>query len=222
MRPFGDPGDTLRMRFIEQIHEGYVHDRRTHRLARHFAELIPPGSSVLDVGCGDGLLAGRLKIRRPDLEVRGIDILVRDRTVIPVDPFDGRVIPHGAARFDVVMFVDVLHHTEDPTVLLREAARVAGRAIVIKDHTAEGLLAFPTLRFMDRVSNARHGVVLPYNYWREHRWRAAFAELGLGIETWRTELGLYPWPASWVFGRSLHFIARLDVRSPHPSDPTAG
>jgi SAM-dependent methyltransferase len=209
------------MELIDQIHGRYVHVRRSQRLARHFADLIPAGASVLDVGCGDGLLAGELQHQRPDLGVRGIDVLVRERTAIPVDPFDGQVIPHGDASFDVVMFVDVLHHTEDPTVLLREAARVAGRAIAIKDHTAEGLLAYPTLRFMDRVGNARHGVGLPHNYWREGRWRATFEDLGLRIEDWRTELGLYPWPMSWVFSRSLHFIARLDVRGARPADPTA-
>jgi 2-polyprenyl-3-methyl-5-hydroxy-6-metoxy-1,4-benzoquinol methylase len=43
-----------------------------------------------------------------------------------------RVLSYTKASFDVVMFVDVLHHTKDPMVLLREARRVARRAIVVK------------------------------------------------------------------------------------------
>ena len=46
------------------------------------------------------------------------------------------------------MFVDVLLHTLDPMILLREAIRVARQTVVIKDHTLDGLLAGPTLRAM--------------------------------------------------------------------------
>jgi hypothetical protein len=98
-------------------------------------------------------------------------------------------------------------------VLLREAARVARRAVVIKDHTLDGLLAGPTLRFMDHVGNARHGVALPYNYWPRRRWVEAFRELALEVEVWREDLRLYPRPADWVFGRSLHFVAKLRPRA---------
>ncbi|MBO0838776.1 MAG: SAM-dependent methyltransferase, partial [Actinobacteria bacterium] len=78
-----------------------------------------------------------------------------------------------------------------------------------KDHTANGFLAWPTLRFMDRVGNTRKGVVLPYNYWSRQQWSDAFADLGWQVSVWRSDLGTYPAPANWVFGRSLHFIALL-------------
>jgi hypothetical protein len=90
--------------------------------------------------------------------------------------------------------------------------RVARKAIVIKGHTLNGFMAGLTLRFLDWVGNARHAVALPYNYWPQQRWREAFATLGLTIGVWKKELRLYPRPANWVFGRSLHFIARLNVR----------
>ena len=167
------------------------------------------GARVLDVGCGDGLLGRLIVDRRPDIEIRGLEVLLRDQAHIPLDQFDGTTIPHDDHSFDVVMFVDVLHHTSDPMILLREAARVARRAILIKDHTLGGVFAGPTLRFMDRVGNARHLVALPYNYWPHARWLTAFKELQLPVEAWKSNLRLYPWPADRVFGRSLHFVARL-------------
>ena len=197
------------MSVIGLVHDSYVFDRRVQVLAGHLAEALPPGARVLDVGCGDGRVARLVMERRPDVSISGIDVLIRGQTQIPVREFDGQRIPHGDASFDAVSFVDVLHHTEDPMVLLREAARVARGSVVIKDHTRDGLLAGPTLRFMDWVGNARHGVVLPYNYWPARRWHAAFEELGLGVESWTSDVGLYPPPLSWAFGRSLHFVARL-------------
>ena len=92
-----------------------------------------------------------------------------------------------------------------------EARRVARQAVILKDHTRNGLLAGATLRLMDWVGNARHEVVLPYNYWPRHRWLEAFDELGLRIDTWIKRLQLYPAPGNWIFGRSLHFIAKLVV-----------
>jgi len=174
-------------------------------------ELIPQSAQVLDVGCGDGLLASLIMQKRVDVKIRGIDVLVRSQPHIPIHRFDGQVIPYSDASFDAVMFVDVLHHTEDPMILLREAMRVTRKAILIKDHTCNGLFASSTLRFMDQVSNARHGVALPYNYWSQQKWFAALEMLGLTMSIWKKDLGLYPWLVNWIFGRSLHFIALLTL-----------
>jgi SAM-dependent methyltransferase len=194
---------------VEYLHQGYVHGRRVRLLSEHLSRLLPSQATVLDVGCGDGLLASLILARRPDLTIHGIDVAARPGAHIPITLFDGSVIPHEDGQYDVVLFVDVLHHTLDPLILLREGTRVARRALVLKDHLREGFLAGPTLRFMDRVGNARHGTSLPYNYWSRQHWLQAFQTLGWAIDVWEQRLGLYPWPASWVFERGLHFVVRL-------------
>ena len=138
-------------------------------------------------------------------------MLLRDCSHIPVAQFDGQCLPYGAASFDAVVFVDVLHHAENPMILLLKLRVSPARLYCIKDHTIEGLLAGPTLRFMDNLSNARYGVALPYNYWRRQEWLDAFVTLGLKVEVWTSQLRIYPWFASWVFDRTLHFAVRLKV-----------
>ena len=204
------------MRLVEKIHERYIFGRRIGKLAAHFARVIPLGARVLDVGCGDGALARLIMKQRPDVKIDGIDVLIREKTHISVQRFDGHTIPYPSGAFELVMFADVLHHTADPEILLREAIRVCSDAIVLKDHTAEGLLAHPTLRFMDKVGNARHGINLPFNYWTETHWLEVFRSLGLNVSTWIKQLGLYPLPVNWLFGRSLHFLAVLS-KSANPS-----
>ena len=137
----------------------------------------------------------------------------RPTTHIPVTLFDGTVIPHEDNSFDVVSFVDVLHHTDDPEALLKEASRVARRAVIIKDHLSENWFDEITLRFMDWVGNAPHGVVLPYNYGSRADWSCWFEAAKLEAEEFETRVPLYPMPASAVFGRKLHFVARLTPKS---------
>jgi SAM-dependent methyltransferase len=195
-------------RALGALHENFVHSRRVQVLARHFSGLIPPKSKVLDVGCGDGAIDSLIMQKSPDVSIEGLDVIVRPAAKIHVLPFDGIHIPYPDASFDVVMFVDVLHHADDPLLLLREAIRV-GSSLVIKDHFRQGLLADATLRFMDWVGNAHHGVALPYNYWSPTEWAFAFDALGLKQIEIRVRLGLYPAPACWIFERTLHFIGRF-------------
>lgn len=197
------------MSLVSRAHGLLVFPRRVRVLAGAIAGLLPQGASVLDVGAGDGTLDRLLLDLRPDLSLRAVDVLPRPVTHVPVETFDGEHLPCGPGAVDVVLFADVLHHTDQPERLLREAARVAKLGIVVKDHLAENRLDILTLRFMDWVGNAGHGVRLPYHYWSRARWQAALVQLGLVPTTWSERLGLYPFPASLAFERHLHVLTWL-------------
>jgi len=204
---------------VESLHGRHVHGRRVRTLAARFTSLLAgyPSARILDVGCGDGRLDQLILQSMPTrVEIEGIDVRVRPNACIPTREFDGSHIPYPNSSFDVVMFVDVLHHTIDPNELLDEAVRVLrpNGIVAIKDHLLRGLLARPTLRFMDYIGNARHGVALPYNYWSGAQWNAAFRRVGLDVARWEQNLGLYPIPFNVIFGRSLHFIAALRKSAP--------
>ena len=194
---------------LDKAH-GLVFSRRVRVLSRHIAEMLPKNASVLDVGSGDGLIALLVMQQRPDVKIRGVDVLARETSHIPVTLFDGKTLPFSDKEFDAAMMVDVLHHAADQQRLLSEMRRVVKHSIVIKDHVVQGLFAWRTLAFMDWVGNARYGVSLPYAYWTQGEWDRAFADLKLSVAEKRTSLGIYPWPASVVFGRGLHFVARLE------------
>jgi SAM-dependent methyltransferase len=194
---------------VGTLHDRLVFRRRVDILASWFAQLAPKNARILDVGAGSGLLASMISGKRPDVSIRGLDVLPREQSHIPVQIFDGRKIPFENGAYDIVLFVDVLHHTDDPTVLLREAARVAASGVLIKDHFRKGLAARHRLRFMDWVGNARFGVALPYNYWTEEQWYSAWQKIGLRPAQLVTDLKLYPALADRIFGAQLHFIAEL-------------
>jgi SAM-dependent methyltransferase len=196
--------------WLAQFYAGKIHSRRARILADAIAGFLPPDVNVLDVGCGDGLVANEVRKRRSDIEISGIDVLVREHTHITIQHFDGHHIPLGDRETDIAMFIDVLHHTRDPGALMQEALRTARVGLLIKDHLCRGILANRTLRFMDRVSNTKHGIYLPDSYWTPAAWQEAFDELSLQTIHRVESLGLYPPPFNGVFGHGLHFIGRYD------------
>jgi SAM-dependent methyltransferase len=190
-------------------HRALVSPRRTHILAGLLAAQIPPRASVLDIGCGDGTIGSLLAQRRPDIAIQGVEFLARPECKIECRAFDGVSLPFPDGSFDLCLFVDVLHHTQDPGVLLREAARVSRSWVLLKDHLDENVFDHLTLRFMDWVGNRPHGVVLTYNYQSRRKWEKYFFKCGLAEMNWSTQVPLYPVPMSLLAGRGLHFVSLL-------------
>jgi SAM-dependent methyltransferase len=199
--------------WIARSHRALVFGRRARVLADALAPLIPSEArSVLDIGCGDGTIAGLLARLRPALGIEGVEVIPRPTCQVPCRAFDGSQLPFPDRFFDVCLFVDVLHHTTDVTQLLHEAARVSRSHIVLKDHLSENSFDHATLRAMDWVGNRPHGVTLTYNYQSLRQWQEHFAACGLQATQLSTALPLYPFPFSQVFGRKLHFVAQLTRR----------
>jgi SAM-dependent methyltransferase len=199
--------------WIARGHRALVFGRRARVLSEALTPLIPVGAhSVLDIGCGDGTIASLIAERRPELAVEGVEVIPRPSCRVPCRAFDGAKLPFPDRSFDVCLFVDVLHHTTDVTQLLREAARVSRTCVVLKDHLAESSFDHATLRAMDWVGNRPHGVTLTYNYQSRSQWHEHFTACGLQSAELSTNLPLYPFPFSLLFGRKLHFVAQLTKR----------
>lgn len=199
---------------LKAAHARLVFNRRARVLAGLLATRIPPGSSVLDIGCGDGTIASLVGEQVPGARMQGTEIAPRPNCRIDCVPFDGTHLPFPDASFDVCMFVDVLHHTHGIQGLLAEASRVSRRLVLIKDHLSERTLDFQTLKIMDWVGNRPHGVVLPYNYQSRREWNDFFARAGLAVREWQDRVPVYPFPFSLAFGRRLHVIALLEKSRP--------
>ena len=102
-----------------------------HRAA---VDMIESGS-VLDLGCGDGLLFDLLgkKIEKGV----GLDISPEAVRKATEKGFDARLhsfdnpLPFEDNTFDNVVLLDVLEHVYDPVPLLKEAARVSKKYVIV-------------------------------------------------------------------------------------------
>ena len=106
---------------------------------RVIANLVPKGSRVLDLGCGDGSLLALLQAERGcsgyGIEIDDANVLecVKRRVNVIQLNLDEGLAMFDDASFDVVLQVDTLQHLRNTETMLRETARV-GRV---------GIVAFP-------------------------------------------------------------------------------
>ena len=109
------------------------------KIQKLIAALVPEGSHVLDLGCGDGALLEILMRERGctgyGIEIDDANVLAcvrRGVTVLQLNLHQGLAAFHDQS-FDVVLQIDTLQHLRNAEIMLRETARV-GRM---------GILAFP-------------------------------------------------------------------------------
>lgn len=111
-----------------------------------------PFGTLLDCGCGTGLLLERLLRRFPGIECTGLDLTpamleAARRKNLPRTRFvlgDAEDMPQGLGLFDAVICVNSLHHYPSPGRFFKSAARVLkpGGRLIIEDFTAEGAALF--------------------------------------------------------------------------------
>ncbi|GAB4551801.1 MAG: methionine biosynthesis protein MetW [Rhizobacter sp.] len=130
------------------------------------AELVPPGSRVLDLGCGNGALLAHLRDKRQctgyGIEIADANVLActqRGVNVIQLNLEEGLAIFEDQS-FDVVLQLDTMQHLRHTERLLRETARV-GRV---------GVISFPNFAHWPnrlRVVTGRMPVTkaLPYQWY---------------------------------------------------------
>ncbi len=130
------------------------------------AALVPPGSRVLDLGCGSGELLAHLCSERGcsgyGIEIADANVLActqRGVNVIQLNLEEGLAL-FADQSFDVVLQLDTLQHLRNTETMLRETARV-GRV---------GIVSFPNFAHWPnrlRVVGGRMPVTraLPYQWY---------------------------------------------------------
>lgn len=192
-------------------HSSMVLKRRVRRLAELIASLLPQEElKGLDLGCGSGEVSRHLMHLRADLKITGTDLIVRPDSAIEVVESNADNLPFADGNFDFVFLIDVLHHTLDPAAILREAARVSRKFVIVKDHYCQNQFDHSVLAFMDWVGNRAHDIPLPCNYLSKQQWKELLAVCRLVVSKEIGSLQLYSKPLSWCFDRDLHFIALLE------------
>ena len=107
-------------------------------LAQLFAQAAP--QSVLDVGCGEGVLTHQWATELGERRIVGIDLddeklkaewATRRRPNLEYRTLSAENMPFADGEFDLACAIEVLEHVPDPAHTVAEMARVARRHLLV-------------------------------------------------------------------------------------------
>jgi 2-polyprenyl-3-methyl-5-hydroxy-6-metoxy-1,4-benzoquinol methylase len=107
-------------------------------LSELFARAAP--ASVLDVGCGEGVLTHRWAEQLGERRIVGIDLedpklrsewATRQRPNLEYRAMPAENLPFAANEFELAAAIEVLEHVPDPRRTLAEMTRVAARHLLV-------------------------------------------------------------------------------------------
>jgi ubiquinone/menaquinone biosynthesis C-methylase UbiE len=152
-------------------------------------------TSVLDVGCGEGVVTERLAKLLVPAKVLGVDAAehlneewsARSAPNLSFAAGSAYDLPFADGSFDLVCAIEVLEHLERPRDAIAEMRRVAGRALVLSvpDEPAwriSHLLAGKNLRALGNTPGH-------INHWS----RRAFGDLVSGYGQIEKVESVFPW-----------------------------
>lgn len=174
---FGSLSEGLRRRWQREVRRRQV--GRAYDMALEIARIIPRGSRVLDVGCGNGFIAHHLSALLGN-SVTGIDVSRTTHAPIDYWEFDGKTFPVNDKTFDAALFCYVLHHAQDLKPIFNEVRRTlrAGGWLLVYEDIPE--------RWWDRVVCSIHNRKWtprtgPCTFRVEREWRDTFASEGFEL-----------------------------------------
>lgn len=193
------------------LHYQRISIPRATIIADTLAEMAPKADSILDVGCGDGLLVREVARRVGASTIRGVDIKLQPDLPFEATLYDGRTLPFESATFDLVLISDVLHHADDARATLGEALRVTRPtgAVLIKDHFCFGRVSHAILLAMDLVGNFAQGIDVAGKYLSPPEWIELVHRCGGTIDQLRWPLQIHPLPFRLVARSEYQFAARI-------------
>jgi SAM-dependent methyltransferase len=170
-------GDELHGLYRDMRDDAYLHEEEGRRAtARRLLELVAahvPAGSLLDVGCGHGLLAD--EARRMGYEVHGLELsrsaAAYARDVLGLDVREHTVeelAGEGGHAYDVIVLADVIEHLDDPVTAIDACVSLlaaAGALVIVTPDPSSATARLAGSRWWSYVP--AHTCLLPRRTLRE-------------------------------------------------------
>lgn len=139
---------------------------------------IQSSQSIVDIGSGTGDVASLIQHKGKKIVAVDVDDFHGPR-LIKTTIYDGKTLPFLSKQFDMALLLMVMHHTQDPSVVFKEASRVAKELVVIETSYSNGVDRFFTI-IADIIGNLRLDAQWQ-SYKSDHEWKQFFRNHGLTV-----------------------------------------
>jgi len=205
------------MSYYGYFHDKYISPRRRRVITDAVVGILPGKNrykSWLDIGSADQKVFSLIyESLDQSTNVQTLDIYPVANPMIKHTVYDGKTIPFPDNSFDIVSFIDVLHHTDNLAELLTEAKRVTKKFILIKDHKYKNRFQKKALEIQDwfgRFGIENSDYPLPYCFLTYRQWQNMFLDLQLQVICFKESIDYkHPFPFNLLYPAKLHLICLL-------------
>ncbi len=160
---------------------------RAKKIAENMRGFIPANSNVLDIGSGSGNVAKEISLKT-GANLTLLDVIDWNITDLPFALFNGTRIPFSDKKFDIALLFDVVHHSENEEILIKEAMRVAKKVIVLEEiHNNVFLKVWANI--MDNFQWIMFGMPLAFHSKSEKQWKYFLGKFCKSIQSKRESFG---------------------------------
>ncbi|NNC96142.1 MAG: methyltransferase domain-containing protein [Chitinophagales bacterium] len=150
----------------------------TQRKIDHVSNYIRTEESIVDIGCGNGLLTHMLREHNYNVTPVDIEDLSYSPLVKPI-VYNGVLLPFENDEFQTGLLIAVLHHTKDPIELLKETSRIANDIVILEDVFYNRLQKW-MLFLIDALINLGYSD-LNFSHKTDREWKEIFTNLNLEV-----------------------------------------
>lgn len=151
---------------------------RSEEVARRISSYIKQTDKIIDIGSGSGDVS--LVLQSQGMDTTPVDVEdFHGPRLIKTTIYDGKKLPFKDKSFDKALLLMVMHHTPNPELVFKEAARVAREIVVIETSYATLFSKFHTV-ITDAIGNLR--IEAFWNsYKTDQEWRKIFNANGFKV-----------------------------------------
>lgn len=104
----------------------------------YFINIVATKNKVLEVGCGEGFVLGKINRIYPEVKLFGLDIstqaigkIKKKYSFINAQVGDVYQLPFSDNEFPLILALEILEHLNQPQEALKEIKRVAGDYVIL-------------------------------------------------------------------------------------------
>lgn len=138
-------------------------------------ETIDKKEKIIDIGSGNCIVAANLKESKYEIDAVDINNNSLTDKIKPI-LYDGKKLPFKDNSFDVALLITVLHHTDNPEKVLKEAMRVSRKVVILEEIYTNVWDKYLTY-FIDSLFNFEF-INHPHSNKTDKGWKRLFKKLG--------------------------------------------
>lgn len=160
----------------------YTSEIRARSIIKHFINLISASDRIIDIGAGKGWVPKLLE-QEHKLNITALDVVDHNTAGINLNIYNGTRLPYKEDTFDVCLLIFVLHHTDNPERLIKEALRVTRKKVIIIEDTPKNKFECYLQEKIDYYFNHRKfkDIHIAHNVMSEKDWLKLFNELKIKV-----------------------------------------